>query len=207
MGTAVQRIGLTGGIGSGKSTVASMLQQLGATLVDADAISRQLTAAGGAAIPAIAGHFGMGVIGPDGAMNRDAMRALVLQDAGVRMKLEAIVHPLVGRETARQAEAAVAAGQRCVVFDIPLLVESPHWRGRLDRVLVIDCLPDTQIDRVMAREAARPGWTRAAVEQVMAAQTSRCQRLSAADICVYNEAISMEALKHLVRHLASGFGL
>lgn len=207
MPAAVQRIGLTGGIGSGKSTVAKILQQLGAVVVDADAISRQLTAAGGAAIPAISQQLGVELIGSDGAMNRDAVRALVFRDPGIRLKLEGIIHPLVSEETTRQDAAAVASGRRCVVYDIPLLVESLRWRGRLDRVLVVDCLPSTQIDRVMAREVARPGWSRPAVEQVMAAQASRGQRLAAADICVYNEGVSLDGLTQILRQLAKGFGL
>jgi dephospho-CoA kinase len=207
MATAVQRIGLTGGIGSGKTTVARILKQLGAAVVDADAISRQLTAAGGAAIPAISLQLGAEVIGSDGAMNRDVVRALVFRDPGKRLQLENIVHPLVRQETARQAAAAVAAGERCVVYDIPLLAESPRWRARLDRVLVVDCLASTQIDRVMAREAGRPGWTRSAVEQVMASQAHRAQRLAVADICVYNEAVSLDGLKQILGQLAKGFGL
>lgn len=207
MPAAVQRIGLTGGIGSGKSTVARVLRQLGAAVVDADAISRQLTAAGGGAIAAISRQLGSDLIGPDGAMNRDAVRALVFREPGARLQLEAIVHPLINEETARQDAAAVASGKHCVVYDIPLLVESPRWRGRLDRVLVVDCLPSTQIDRVMARELARPGWSRSAVEQVMAVQASRAQRLAAADICVYNDGVSLDGLTQILGQMATGFGL
>lgn len=207
MPAAVQRIGLTGGIGSGKSTVARVLRQLGAAVVDADAISRQLTAVGGGAIAAISRQLGSDLIGPDGAMNRDAVRALVFREPGARLQLEAIVHPLINEETARQDAAAVASGQRCVVYDIPLLVESPRWRGRLDRVLVVDCLPSTQIDRVMARELTRPGWSRSAVEQVMAVQASRAQRLAAADICVYNDEVSLDGLTQILGQMATGFGL
>lgn len=207
MSKAIQRIGLTGGIGSGKSTVAGLLQELGAVVVDADAISRQLTAAGGLAIPAISRQLGPEVIGPDGAMNRDAVRALVLGDPKIRQQLEAIIHPLVGQETARQTAAAIALGQSCLVYDLPLLVESTRWRSQLDRVLVVDCLPSTQVDRVMARESARAGWTRAAVERVMAAQASRAKRLSAADICVYNDGMSLGGLRQTVGQLATGFGL
>ena len=207
MPKAIQRIGLTGGIGSGKSTVAGLLHALGAVVVDADAISRQLTAAGGAAIDAISQQLGPEVIGPDGAMNRDAVRALVLGDPKIRQQLEAIIHPLVGQETARQTAAAIALGQSCLVYDLPLLVESPRWRAQLDRVMVVDCRPSTQVDRVMARESARAGWTRAAVETVMAAQASRAERLSAADICVYNEGVSLSGLKQTVGQLATGFGL
>ena len=207
MSAAIQRIGLTGGIGSGKSTVAGVLQQLGAAVVDADAISRQLTAKGGAAIATISRQLGAELIGADGAMNRDIVRALVFRDPGARLKLEAIIHPLVSQETARQEATAVASGQRCVVYDIPLLVESLHWRGRLDRVVVVDCLPATQIDRVMARELARPGWSRVAIEQVMAAQASRAQRLAAADICVYNDGVTLDGLTQILRRLAKVFGL
>lgn len=203
----VQRIGLTGGVGSGKSTIAKIFKQLGAAIVDADAISRQLTAAGGAAIPSISLQLGSEVIGPDGAMNRDAVRAMVFRDPGIRLQLEAIIHPLIGQETARQDAVAVASGRCCLVYDIPLLVESPRWRGRLDRVLVVDCRPSTQIDRVMAREVARPGWTRSAVEQVMAAQAGRAHRLAAADICVYNDGVSIDDLTQILGQMAKGFGL
>ena len=207
MAIAVQRVGLTGGIGSGKSTVALILQRMGAVVVDADAISRQLTAVGGAAIPAISLQLGTKLIGPDGAMNRNVVRALVFRDPNIRLQLESIIHPLVSQETARQDAAAIASGRRCVVYDIPLLVESPRWRGRLDRVLVVDCLPSTQIDRVMAREVARPEWSKSAVEQVMAVQASRAQRLAAADICVYNDGVSLDGLAQILEQLAIGFGL
>ena len=207
MASAVQRIGLTGGIGSGKSTVASMLQQMGAAVLDADAISRQLTAVGGAAIPAITLQLGPDVIAADGAMNRDAVRALAFRDPDIRHQLEKIIHPLVRQETARQEAQALAAGVRCLIFDIPLLVESPQRRHSLDRVMVVDCREATQIERVLAREATRPGWTQVTVEQVLAAQASRTQRLSAADICVYNDGVSLAELTQILRRLAAGFGL
>ena len=207
MSSAVQRIGLTGGIGSGKSTVASMLQHMGAAVLDADAISRQLTAVGGAAIPAITLQLGPDVIAADGAMNRDAVRALAFRDPDIRHQLEKIIHPLVRQETARQEAQALAAGVRCLIFDIPLLVESPRRRHSLDRVMVVDCRETTQIERVLAREAARPGWTQVTVEQVLAAQASRTQRLSAADICVYNDGVSLAELTQILRRLAAGFGL
>lgn len=205
--TAVRRIGLTGGIGSGKSTVAQILKQLGAVVVDADAISRQLTAIGGEAIPAIVSKLGAEAIGSDGAMNRDAVRTLLFNDPTIRQQLEAIIHPLVGLEMTRLTELAVAAGRSCVVYDLPLLVESSQWRSQLDCVLVVDCLPLTQIDRVLARESKRAGWTSAAVEKVISAQASRAQRLSAADICVYNDGLSLGRLKQIVRQVAMGFGL
>jgi dephospho-CoA kinase len=199
----VPRIGLTGGIGSGKSTVAGMLAKLGAAIIDADAISRQLTAAGGAALPAIAAAFGAGCIDAAGAMDRHAIRVLVFSDPYAKRRLEAIIHPLVASETARQASAAGAAGAPCIVFDVPLLVESGRWRGQLQQVLVIDCSAEQQISRVMRRS----GWTREAVQQVMAGQALREQRLAAADICIYNEAVSLAELELLVRQAARRFGL
>jgi dephospho-CoA kinase len=198
---AALRVGLTGGIGSGKSTVATMLAEGGAVVIDSDAIARQTTAPGGAAIALIAQQFGAGFITPDGAMDRDKMRQLVFSEAGAKARLEAIIHPLVGAETARQAAQADSA---CIVFDVPLLVESGRWRPQLDQVLVVDCSEETQISRVMARN----GWAREAVEQVMAGQASRQQRLAAADVCIYNDvSMSLPALALLVRQLAQRFGL
>ncbi len=195
------RVGLTGGIGSGKSTVASMLADCGAWVIDSDAIARQVTAPGGAAIALIAAQFGVQFITPEGALDRDRMRQLVFGDADAKKQLEAIVHPLVGEETARQA---AQAGSACTVFDVPLLVESGRWRQRLDQVLVVDCSEATQINRVMARN----GWTREAVEQVMAGQASRSQRLAAADVCIYNDSsLPLAALAAMVQQLARRFGL
>ena len=133
------RLGLTGGIGSGKSTVAKILVEQGATLIDADDISRATTASGGAAITLIAAQFGPGVVNADGSMNRGAMRQRIFSDSNARQQLEAIIHPLVSNESARQAEVARQAGCALLVFDIPLLVESSRWRNQLDRVLVVDC--------------------------------------------------------------------
>jgi dephospho-CoA kinase len=198
-----QRIGLTGGIGSGKSTVAGMLVALGATLVDADAIARQLTAAGGAAIKQIASEFGAAVISADGAMDRDKMRQLAFSDPAAKQRLEAIIHPLVSQQTLQQAAQAQQVGSACIVFDIPLLVESGRWRQQLDRVLVVDCRESTQIARVVARN----GWAPQAVEKIMAGQASRAQRLATADICIYNDGLRLETLALLVRQLAVRFGL
>lgn len=207
MHRASQRIGLTGGIGSGKSTVARLLVASGATLVDADAIARQVTAPAGAAIPEIASQFGNDMITAEGALDRDRMRQLAFSDPAARQRLEAIVHPLVGQETLRQAGDAVKAGSPCVVFDIPLLVESGRWRQQLDQVLVVDCRPETQVARVMAREAGRSGWTPDVVEKIMAGQSSRAERLAAADICIYNDDLALPSLDLLVRQLATRFGL
>ncbi len=199
----MQRIGLTGGIGSGKSTVAAMLAELGASIIDADAISRDLTAAGGAAMPAIASAFGAGFVNASGALDREVMRKQVFSDPGSKRRLEAIIHPLVASQTAAQALSAERAGAPCVVFDVPLLVESGHWRPRLHQVLVIDCTESRQISRVMQRNA----WTREAVQQVMAGQADRAQRLAAADLCIYNETVSLVELAALVRTAALRFGL
>jgi dephospho-CoA kinase len=200
---SVMRLGLTGGIGSGKSTVAQMLAEMGAAIIDADAVARAVTAPGGSAIGAIASQFGPAFITQDGALDRDAMRALAYADASAKKKLEAIIHPLVGQEGARQAQAAVAQGHRCIVFDIPLLVESGHWRRQLHRILVIDCTAPTQIGRVVARSALDA----AAVERIISAQASREQRLSAADAVIYNDGLTLDALRAEVRQIAQAFGL
>jgi dephospho-CoA kinase len=197
------RIGLTGGIGSGKSTVAGMLARCGAALVDADAIARGLTLAGGAAMPEIARVFGAAFVAPGGAMDRDAMRERVFSDPAARLQLEAIVHPLVGQETAQRAAKALSAGAPCVVFDVPLLVESGRWRSRVDAVVVVDCSEQTQRDRVMARN----GWPPEAVGKVMAQQATRAQRLAAADVCLFNEGLSLTQLEAQVRQVWQHFGL
>ena len=196
------RIGLTGGIGSGKSTVAQMLVACGAALIDADAISRDVTAPGGAAIALIAAQFGPQAITPEGAMNRDVMRQRIFDDPAAKKQLEAIIHPLVSSESARQAEAAYKAGSSLLVFDIPLLVESHRWRQQLDKVLVVDCTEATQISRVMARDASSSGWTRGAVEKVIAQQASRAQRRAAADWVIYNDGMTLEALAAVVKKIA-----
>lgn len=202
MGTPFH-VGLTGGIGSGKSTVAALLARLGAAVIDADAIARQLTAPGGRAMPAIAQQFGPDFVTPEGALNRDRMRALAFTDPGAKKNLEAIIHPLVAEETARQTGAAEQAGHPCLVFDVPLLVESARWRQKVDHVLVVDCLPETQITRVMARN----GLTRAAVEAIIAAQSQRLRRLQAADSVIFNDGLTLQGLSTEVAMLAPRFKL
>jgi dephospho-CoA kinase len=202
----ILRIGLTGGIGSGKSTVARVLVASGAMLIDADAISRQVTAPGGAALQEIARQFGDDLITADGAMDRDRMRQLAFGDPSLRRRLEAIIHPLVSQEVMRQSESAAAAAKDkggCIVFDVPLLVESGRWRQQVDHVLVVDCMETTQIARVMARN----GWSQEAVEKIMAGQAGRAQRLAAADSCLFNDGLSRDALAVLVRQLGFHFGL
>lgn len=195
------RLGLTGGIGSGKSTVAQLLATFGAHVLDADAMSRASTAAGGSAIPAIRRAFGDAFVSPDGSLNRDRMRERVFSDPGAKQALEAIVHPCVQQAMASALRASTAA---CVVFDVPLLVESPHWRQRVDAVLVVDCDADTQIERVMARS----GWTQEAVQAVIRQQATRAQRLAAADAVIFNGAgNTLLQLEQDVRVLATSFGL
>jgi dephospho-CoA kinase len=197
------RLGLTGGIGSGKSTVANCLRELGAAIIDADAISRSVTAPGGAAIKPLAAAFGEGFINAEGALDRDKMRALAYADTSARRRLETIVHPLVGQETARQAEEAAASGHPCIVFDIPLLVESQRWRQTVHQVLVVDCTPAVQIARVMARS----GLERIAIEKIIASQASRAVRLRAADVVIFNDQIGLEQLAKEVAQAGRWFGL
>ena len=183
-------LGLTGGIGSGKSTVARRLAELGAIVIDADAIARNVTAPGGAAIPAIRTQFGAEFVTPDAALDRDRMRQRVFSDPQAKQQLEAIVHPLVGEETARQTRVALTQHPPAIVFDVPLLVESAHWRERVDRILVVDCLESTQVQRVVARS----GLEAAAVERIIAAQATRDQRRAIADWVLFNEGLSLEQL-------------
>ncbi len=192
------RIGLTGGIGSGKSTVAAALAALGASIVDTDAIARSLTQPGGAAIAAIAAQFGAEFVDASGALDRSRMRELAFADPAARQRLEAILHPLIRAETARQAEAAQGTA---IVFDVPLLIESGRWREQVDRVLVVDCREATQVERVMARS----GWTREAVQAVLAQQASRRSRRAGADAVIYNDGLSHEELRAEVRALWEGW--
>ncbi|MEW6703807.1 MAG: dephospho-CoA kinase [Pseudomonadota bacterium] len=186
--TRPPRIGLTGGIGSGKSTVAAALVQLGAVLVDTDAIARELTAPGGRALSALAQAFGEAIVGADGALDRERMRSLVFADAAQRKRLEGILHPLIGAEADRRARAAA---QHPLVFDVPLLAESTHWRQRVDRVLVVDCEQSTQVQRVMQRS----GWNEEAVRRVLSQQASRAQRRAIADAVIHNEGLTLVQLQ------------
>lgn len=196
-------LGLTGGIGSGKSTLGRMLQSCGAALIDADAIARSVTAPGGAAIADIRSAFGQEAIDATGAMDRARMRALVFANPQARAQLEAIVHPWVTRLCDQQARDAAAAGHRAIVFDIPLLVESGRWARRLDAVVVVDCSAETQIQRVMARN----GLQRAAVQAILDTQASRKARRAAADAVVLNDGIALDVLQSHAMQLARLFGL
>lgn len=196
---AALRVGLTGGIGSGKSTVAAQLSGFGAAVIDTDAIARSLTLPGGIAIAAIADQFGADFIDARGGLDRSRMRELAFTDATARQRLEAILHPLIRTETARQAGAVGQA--RVTVFDVPLLVESGRWREQLDKVLVVDCREATQVRRVMARS----GWTEDAVRAVIAQQATRQARRACADAMVFNDAITTEELSQQLRALWSSW--
>jgi dephospho-CoA kinase len=195
------RLGLTGGIGSGKSTVAEMFTALGAVVIDADAISRSLTAPHGSAIDPISRQFGKDMISADGSLERNSMRDLVFADASAKNRLENIIHPLIKLEMQRQDQSAVAFGAQLIVYDIPLLVESQNWRPFLDKVLVIDCLEQTQIKRVMARSILK----QVDVEKIVASQASRKMRNSAADILIFNDSITVEQLRKQVIEVAQHF--
>jgi dephospho-CoA kinase len=196
--SAPLRVGLTGGIGSGKSTVATMLAQLGAVVIDTDAISRALTAPGGAALPAIAARFGVEAIAADGALDRAWMRQRVFADAAARQQLEGILHPMIGAEVQRRSEAAGAAPR---VYDVPLLAESLHWRARVQRVLVVDCSEETQVQRVMQRSQ----WGEETVRRVIAQQAPRAKRRAIADAVIFNEGLGLDALAAQVQTLWRGW--
>lgn len=177
-------IGLTGGIGSGKTRVADMFAARGAALIDTDLLAHEITAPGGAAIGPLVAAFGPGCLRPDGAMDRDAMRALVFSDPTAKAKLEGITHPLIRSLTESRAAAVRAGGQHpYLIYVVPLLVESGTWRARVGRVLVVDCQEETQIARVMARN----GFTRAQVLAIMARQATRAARLAVADDVIDND--------------------
>lgn len=173
-------VGLTGGIGSGKSTVADLFAAHGAAIVDSDVIAHALTAPGGDAIPAIAEAFGPGVIAPDGRLDRGVMRTLAFSDPTARARLEAILHPMIRERS--QAQARAAADAPYVMFVIPLLVESRPEAGRFDRILVVDCDVAVQVARVRTRS----GLSEDQVRAIMAAQASRAERRAAADDLIDN---------------------
>jgi dephospho-CoA kinase len=174
-------VGLTGGIGSGKSAAADCFAAHGIAVIDTDAIARELTAPSGAALPALVAAFGSGILAADAAMDRARVRALVFADAEARKRLEGILHPLI-----RQV-----AGERCrlaaspyVILAVPLLVESGTYRERCDRIVVVDCPEALQISRVMARS----GLAEAEVRAIMATQATRGERIAAADDVLANDA-------------------
>jgi dephospho-CoA kinase len=199
MAAPMLRIGLTGGIGSGKSTVAGLLAAHGAAVIDTDAIARQLTLAGGAAIEPIRAAFGDAFIDAGGALDRERMRALAFADPQAKRRLEDILHPLIGAETERRAGVSAEA---ILVFDVPLLVESGRWRARVDRVLVVDCSEATQVERV----AQRAGWSPDMAHAVIAQQAARAARLACADAVIHNDGITLAQLGAEIDNLWACWG-
>lgn len=173
-------VGLTGGIGSGKSTVAACFQAKGITVIDTDEIAHRITAAGGVAMPAIVAAFGDDVAEADGALNRQRMRELVFENPEQRKRLESILHPMI--RDISEHEVALASSPY-VLLAIPLLIESDRPRDRVDCILVVDCPESIQIERVMKRS----GLSRERVQSIMAAQASREQRLAHADAVIHNQ--------------------
>jgi dephospho-CoA kinase len=192
------RVGMSGGIGSGKSTVAAMFQELGVTIVDSDAIAHRLTQAGGEAIPMIRKAFGDPFLNADGAMDRARMRGLVFSDPEARRKLEAILHPLILARMLEESEDPVDSPY--VLMVVPLLFESPGFRKIVDRTLVVDCSEETQIARAMSRSAL----SREAVQAIMAQQMSRAERLRLADDIIQN-AEGLEILRQRVRQMHQSY--
>ena len=186
------RVGLTGGIASGKSTVADMFAELGIPVIDTDVIAREVVRPGQPALDEIREVFGNGVIAADGTLDRAAMRAIVFGDDAARRRLEAILHPRIGEATREQADAAGGSYQIIVV---PLLVES-SLRGFVDRVLVVDCDEDTQVARLLARDAE----SEAQARRILAAQSSRAERMAIADDVIANDG-DLDATREQVKSL------
>lgn len=198
------RLGLTGGIGSGKSTVGGMFVSLGATLIDADQIARDVTGPQGDAMDSIRSTFGDTFVDDSGALDRTRMRQLAFREPEARTRLEAIVHPLVTRHSLLQTQQALAAGSRMIVHDIPLLAESGRWARQLDAVVVVDCPIETQIERVVQRN----GLAREVVQGIIASQATRHARRAVADIVITNgPGCTLPALQAQVRQAAALFGL
>jgi dephospho-CoA kinase len=196
-------VGLTGGIGSGKSAVADCFAALGAAVVDTDAIAHELTSSGGAAMPALRAAFGPGVAAADGALDRARMRALAFAEPTARSRLEAILHPLIRDISAHRCSAAAAP---YAILAVPLLVESGAYRERCDRVVVVDCPERLQLERVRARS----GLSEAEVLAIIAAQATRAQRLAVADDVIDNsgarEAIAAQVAPLHARYLELAAG-
>ena len=198
------RLGLTGGIGSGKSTVGGMFAALGGSLIDADQLARDVTGPQGVAMNAIRATFGADFVDASGALDRARMRALVFSHPEARAQLEGIVHPLVTLHSNAKAQQAADQGHALIVFDIPLLAESGRWARRLDAVLVVDCSEETQIQRVMQRS----GLAREVVQGIIASQASRTARRAVADAVIANDRdCSLEDLRLQTRQVATLFGL
>jgi dephospho-CoA kinase len=189
-------VGLTGGIGSGKTAVSDLLGQLGAGVIDTDLIAHQITAPGGNAIPLIEECFGPEFIDTLGALDRAKMRTLVFTSPWARKALEEITHPLIRQETLRQASHLADDGVPYLVFVVPLLIESGSWVDQIDCLVVVDCPEEAQIERVMHRS----NLSRAVVEGILKAQTSRQERLRLANVVIDNSS-SLPLLKSAVEEL------
>jgi dephospho-CoA kinase len=186
-------IGLTGGIGSGKSAAAEEFARLGASVVDTDAIARELTERGGAALPQLERLFGAEFIAASGAMDRTRMRQRIFSDPVAKRSLEALLHPLIREESQRRIAAASGP---YVVHVVPLLVESPDYRQRVDRVLVVDAPEETQVARVHARSQL----SESEIQAILRSQASRAERLAAADDVIDNSG-TLDALRKQVAAL------
>lgn len=172
-------VGLTGGIGSGKTTVSDVFQELGIEVVDADVVSRELTAVNGRAIPEIIQKFGPAAVSPDGSMNRKFVRELVFSDPEAKTTLENILHPLIRKECLRRLDASQSP---YTILSIPLLIESPFWRSSIDRLLVVEAPEDVRIKRVVRRSRLTPE----AVKKIISTQATTADRLEAADDIIEN---------------------
>ena len=201
-------VGLTGGVGSGKSTIAAMLSARGAGVVDADLIAHELTRAGGAAIEPLQASFGASAIAADGSLDRDRMRSIAFADPVARKRLEAVLHPLIRAAMRERATSCAAAGSSYVVFVVPLLIESGRPREYTNRLLIIDCALTTQIARVCKRSSLSEG----DVRSIIAAQASRAERLAVADDVLLNEAPladvepRVDRLHRMYLHLSGSHG-
>ena len=190
-------LGITGGIGSGKSTIAQLFAEKGACVIEMDAIAHQLTMSGGKAMDAIAREFGEQFVNPDGSLNRAVMRELVFQDEMARKKLEAILHPMIKHKAQEQANQSKGD---YVIYVIPLLTEQSVWQDMSDRILLVDCPEELQIKRVMMRN----NMTKEQVQAIMAAQATREERLAIADDVILNDT-ELDKLLAKVTHLDSKY--
>lgn len=197
----IKRIGLTGGIGSGKSTLAKLFARKGIRLIDADAISRELTAAGGAAMPAIADVFGPSFVAADGSMDRIRMRQFVFSNEQARLQLQSLLHPLIAQGMQEKLLSLSDENISLVLIDIPLLIESSYWRGKMHKILVVDCSVDTQVRRVMKRSQM----SEEEVLRIISHQASRAQRVAAADWVVHNDTDDLAVLEQQVNAIQLHF--
>jgi dephospho-CoA kinase len=200
----MKRIGLTGGIGSGKSTAAGFFRAAGVPVVDADAISRSLTAQHGEAVPLLVQAFGSSILGSEGVLDRVRLRQMVFSSDTTRQLLESVMHPLIADKIATAVRDAEDGGARELVLDIPLLVENQdRWRPFVDKVCIVDCSIDTQVQRVMKRSNMCSSDVLAIIDK----QATRSSRLRCADIVIYNEQLTLDALESNVNAICKDFAI